>query len=197
MKKFLIFIFVLAIMIINIDTKAFIAKKIDLKIKDDETNIVFLKLRGSVSLLIKNEDNSNLFILEYKNDKGLKEAIKIFDDDCNIFYLNKDIDKQIDNIHVLKSKNVLNFRINNYTLCVYDGYMVNSCDFIYLPQLNKSFVINENLSAIFYDEDVDIKYLNDMRESWIEKAIVRKDSFTILKLYEDSYDILIVPSTNT
>ena len=108
MKKLLIII-ILLITISNITTKAYTAKKIDLRIKDNETTIVFLRLENSNSLLINDENDSNLFILDYKNDKDIKETTKIFNSKPDIFYLNNPVDKRIDNIHVFYQNNTLKF----------------------------------------------------------------------------------------
>ncbi len=198
MKRFIIVILILVTVLFNVDTRAFVAKKIDLRIKDNETSIVFLKLVNSSSLLINDEDSSNLFVLNYKNDKGFKEAIKIFDCKPDIFYLNNAVDKKIDNIYVFRQKNLLKFRVSNYTLCVYDkkSYNIDNCDFVYLLSLDEEFEVNENVSAIFYDDSIETKWLRNVQESWIDNSIVSTDSFTILKLNEDSYNIVIVPSTN-
>lgn len=197
MKKIIILLLILFIVLFNIKTKAFVAKKIDLKIKDGETNIVFLRLPNSKSLLINDEEDSNLFIIDYENDRGLKDAVKIFGSKPNIFYLNKPTDKKIDNIHVFTQNSILKFRIDNYTLCISENKQnINNCDFVYIMKLNKEFEVNENLSAIFYDDSIKEKYLKNVNESWIDSSIVSTDSFTILKLNEDSYNILVVPSTN-
>ena len=181
MKKIMYSILILCIIIFNTSTKAFKAKNIDLKINDDETSVVFIKLEGSTSLLI--------------NDENLKDAVKIFKSHPNIFYLNKNTDKIIDNIHVLKQNNTLKFRINNYTLCI-GSENINICDFIYIININRPFEVNENIKNVFYDENIDQKYLKNLEESWIDTTIVSKNSFTILKLTEENYNILVVPSTN-
>ncbi len=197
MKKVLILLLIMLVTFINIDIKAFMAKKIDLKIKDNETSIVFLRLPNSKSLLINDEDSSNLFILDYKNSKGLNEALKIFDSEPSIYYLKKSVDRKIDNIYIYKQKDMLKFRINNYTLCIYDrtNQQVNNCDFIYLMELKREFEVNENVLGIFYDDAIAKKWLKNVQESWIDNNIVSTDSFTILKLNEEAYNIVIVPST--
>ena len=63
--------------------------------------------------------------------------------------------------------------------------------------LNKEFYVNENTSVIFYDDEIDKKWLKQVQESWIESNIVSRDSFTILKLSEEFYNVTIVPSTNS
>ncbi len=198
MKKIGILVLITVITLFNIDTRAFVAKKIDLKIKDNETSIVFLRLINSTSLLINDEDHSNLFILNYKNDEGLKEVVKIFGSKPDIFYLNNTLDKKVDNVYVFKQKDLLKFRIDNYTLCIYDkrSHNVDNCDFVYLMNLKEEFEVNENISAIFYDDRIDEKWLKNLQESWVDYSIVSPESFTILKLNEDSYNIVVVPSTN-
>lgn len=195
MKKLILLVIIFLIILFNINTKAFRAKTIDLKIKDDEVSVVFIRLQGSISLLINDENDSNLFILFYKNDINLDKVLKIFKSKPNVFYLNKNIDKTIDSIHVFKQGDVLKFTINNYTLCVNDKN-VNNCDFIYLLRLDRSFRVSENVLNIFYDESLDKRYLRDLEESWVDRTIVSERSFTILKITEESYNILVVPSTN-
>ena len=75
MKKIMYSMLIIFIIIFNINTKAFKAKNIDLKIKDNEVSVVFIKLEGSTSLLINDENDSNLFIINYKNDENLKNAV--------------------------------------------------------------------------------------------------------------------------
>lgn len=194
MVKFFSFLLIIVVVLFCTNTKAFKAKTIDLKIKDDEVSVVFIKLKGSISLLINDDDDSNLFIIQYKNDEYLKSVLKIFKSNPNVFYLNRDIDKIIDNVHVFKLKDVLKFTINNYTLCVNEK-SIDNCDFVYLLDLDGPFKINENISNVFYDESLNKKYLKSLEESWVDSTIVSEDSFTILKITEESYNILVVPST--
>lgn len=196
MRKILILLFVMIIVFINVETRAFNIKHIDLRVEDGDTSIVFLRLKNSSSVLITDNENSNLFVLDYKNDKGLKDSLKIFDSNPNIYYLNKNLDKKVDNIYVTKNNGFFKFMINNYSLCVYDGTVtINSCDFIYLMRLNKEFKLNENVSTIFYDDSINKKLLSQLQESWVDNYIVSTDSFTILKLKEENYNIVVVPST--
>jgi len=154
MKKVIALLFIMVIIFMHLDTRAFVAKHIDLKLKDNETSVVFLRLKNSKSLLINDINTSNLFILDYSNDSGIKKTLKIFDSRPDIFYLKRSIDKKVDNIHIIKQDGIFRFRINNYTLCIYDGSNsdIKNCDFIYLMKLNSSFVPSENISTIFYDE---------------------------------------------
>lgn len=196
MKKILLLLLIMFMIFINVPTYAFNIKNIDLKVEDGDISIVFLRLKNSSSILITDNDNSNLFVLDYKNDKGLKDSLKIFNSHPNIYYLNKNLDKKVDDIYVVKNNDFFKFRINNYSLCVYkDNVTNNSCDFIYLMHLNKEFKLDENVSAIFYDDSINKKLLTQVQESWVDNNIVSTDSFTILKLREENYNIVVVPST--
>ena len=181
----------------NVSTHAFNIKHIDLRVEEGDTSIVFLRLKNSSSILITDNENSNLFVLDYKNDKGIRESLKIFNSHPDIYYLNKNLDKKVDDIYIVKNNDFFKFRINNYSLCVYrDNVITNACDFIYLMHLNNEFKLNENVSAVFYDDSINKKLLAQLQESWVDNHIVSTDSFTILKLKEENYNIVVVPSTN-
>ncbi len=199
MKKGIVLFIILFLIFLHVDIRAFVAKNIDLKLRDNETGIVFLRLNNSKSLLINDVETSNLFILDYKNDEGIENAVKIFDSNPDIFYLKRSVDKKVDNIYITKVDGMYRFRINNYTLCIYDDNEceLKNCDFVYLMNLSKSFVPSENISTIFYDDDISKKWLLEVQESWVDSHIVGTDSFTILKLSEESYNVVIVPSTKS
>ncbi len=192
-KMIIIFIFILTLTAIN--TKAYKAEKIDLKIKDKEITIVFLRLDTSNSILINDEDSSNLFVLKEGNDKKLNEVLKIFDSNPQTVYLDKQKVKT-NKIEVIYKDNIYQFKIDDYTLCITENSEIKACDFVYLTNLDQEFIVDDKIEAIFYDDKIPMKYLKEVQESWIDNHIVSTDSFTILKLNEESYNIVIVPSTN-
>lgn len=197
MRKGLILLLIMILILFNVDTRALRAKKIDLRLMEQEKAVVFLRLSGSISLLINDGDNSNLFILEYKNDNNLNYALQVFDSNPDIYYLKNMTEKRIDDIYVLKDRNGFKLMINNYTLCAVNNKKeVNNCDFVYLMQLNQEFYMSDNILAVFYDDGIDKKWLGQVQESWVDNNIVSTDSFTILKISEESYNIIVVPSTN-
>ncbi len=194
MRKGLILLLIMILILFNVDTRALRAKKIDLRLMEQEKAVVFLRLSGSISLLINDGDNSNLFILEYKNDNNLNYALQVFDSNPDIYYLKNMTEKRIDDIYVLKDRNGFKLMINNYTLCAVNNKKeVNNCDFVYLMQLNQEFYMSDNILAVFYDDGIDKKWLGQVQESWVDNNIVSTDSFTILKISEESYNIIVVP----
>lgn len=195
MKKIIILLLTLTLSLIHIDSYAFVAKKIDLKLAPKETGIIFLRLKNSNSLLINEDETSNLFILDYKSEKGLKEALKIFSSTPTIHKTTTT--QKIDNINIIKTTRSLKFQINNYTLCIHNkqNQETKNCDFIYIMNLDKEYQMPQKANTIFYDDDIKKIYLKQLQESWIDNYIVSKDSFTILKLNQESYNIMIIPST--
>ncbi len=195
MKKIIALIIVLAIVLAHTNIDASTAKRIDLKTKEGEVNIIFLKLKNSVSLLIDELDYSKLFFIKYNNNEGVKKVLDIFNVEPEMFWL-ENSSGYIDNLYIEKS-NYITININDYKLCIVeDEKEVYDCDFIYLLSLKDVFTVDKETTAVFYDEDIDDDYLTDINESWIESHIVSLESFTILKLNKEEYTILIVPLAN-
>ncbi len=194
MKQFFILVFLLFIVLMNINAYAFSAKKIDLKTNKDETDIIFLKLKGSTSLLISETTQSKLFFINYKDNRGVNETLNILGLNPKMYFLNKH--NGYKNIKVVND-NFIKLAINNYNICIVRNIQeVNSCDFIYLLSLNEEFKVNDNTMAVFYDENIKDDYLIQLNESWIDSHIVSIDSFTILKLGKEEYNILVIPLAN-
>ena len=61
MKKIIILLIFLMFFLNHLDIQASTAKKIDLKTKENEINIIFLKLENSISVIIDELDQSKLF----------------------------------------------------------------------------------------------------------------------------------------
>lgn len=195
MKKILVLIIMLMIILMHTDIDASTAKKIDLKTKEDETNIIFLKLKDSVSLLVNEIDHSKLFFLKYENSKGINKVLDIFDVKPEMFLM-KNVSGYIDNMYIQKER-YTKIMINDYTLCIVnDKTEAPGCDFIYLLSLNEAFTVDKETTAVFYDENIPDDYLSEINESWIESHIVSLESFTILKLNKEEYTILVVPLAN-
>lgn len=193
MKKFLLLV-ILFIVLINIDVKGQTAKRIDLKTKEGEVDVVFLKLKTNSSILINSLKESNLFFINYKNNRGIGDVLKIFDLKPNMYFLDKN--KYYKNIKVINN-NLIKLSVSGYDICIVKNLKeVKGCDFIYLTDLKDEFTVNEDVLAVFYDENINTDYLLQVNESWIDSHIVSVDSFTILKLNKEEYNILVIPLAN-
>ena len=195
MKKIIILLIFLMFFLNHLDIQASTAKKIDLKTKENEINIIFLKLENSISVIIDEIDQSKLFFLKYDNDKGLKKALNIFDIKPKFFDI-ANSEGYIDNVYIEKGKYTM-IKVQDYNLCIVSSKVeTEDCDFIYLLSLDDIFMVNKNTTAVFYDENIKDEYLAEINESWIESHIVSLDSFTILKLNKEEYSIFVVPLAN-
>ena len=195
MKKIMALIILLMIILMHTDIDASTAKRIDLQTKEDEVNIIFLKLKNSTSLLIDELGSSKLFFLKYENSEGVKKVLDIFNVKPEFFWM-KNSSGYIDNIYIQKNK-FIKIKINDYNLCIVeDEKEAKGCDFIYLLSLKENFIVDKQNTAVFYDENISDDYLLNINESWIESHIVSLDSFTILKLNKEEYTILVVPLAN-
>lgn len=195
MKKIFILIISLFIVLLHTDIKAATAKKIDLKTKEDEVNIIFLKLKGSTSLLVSDLNKSQLFFIDYKNSDGIDKVMSIFNIKPEMFWLDKSTSYS-SNISIKKDK-FTTVDVNNHNICIVKNLTeAEDCEFIYLLSLNDEFNVDEETLSVFYDEDIKDEYLLELNESWVDSHIVSLDSFTILKLNKEEYNILVVPLAN-
>lgn len=192
MKKIIILVVTLIIVLLHFDTKAYTAKRIDLRTKEDETSIVFLKQKDNISLLVDREKSSKLFLIKLENKEELKDSLDIFNVNPNISFL-KDSLGYNDDIYISKD-DYITMKIGDYNLCIVKNKAeVMNCDFVYLLELDKEFEVDEKILTVFYDENINDEYLGLINESWIDSHIVSTEGFTILKLNSEGYNILIVP----
>jgi len=165
---------------------------IDYNLEYNELGITFLDLNDSNSLLLTLNNTNILYIINYKNSKGLKK---------NLYRLNKKIDYIVMNkkydINIKASKKIINERLiinniiienvnyqaikyNNKTLCINSS----NCDFIYFTKDNIK--LNNN-KAIFINRNVHMK--DSLYEQWVDIYKLNNSVYTILKLKED-YEVL-------
>lgn len=191
MKKIILLIFSLFIILINTNTKAEMAKKINLKTKPGEVNVIFLKLKNSTSLVINTLNKDKLYFIDCKNTKGINKVMDIFDINPEMYWTYKC------KYTTKNKKNIIKMNVNGYRICIVKNLsFVNNCDFVYLDSLNKEFHINEKIMSVFYNEEIKEKYLLSLNESWVDSNEVSLNNFTILKINKSDFNILIVPLAN-
>ncbi len=195
MRKVTLLFVILFLLFFNIGSRANNLRKIDLNIRDNELFLIFMRLENSVSLLLLDEYDSDLFIIKYKNDLNLKSNLAIFDTNPSIHFLEGKTSKLFRNTYVYLDKTKFSFRINNYTLCIYDDVYnnINECNFVYLLDVDEDFLPPSDVSIVFYDEKVSLLNLKDMFESWVDSYEINRENFTILKFDPDSYSVMVIP----
>ncbi len=195
MRKIIIFVLILTLILLHFDIKAATARKIDLKTKENEISIVFLKQKENISVLIDNEKNSKLFLIKLNDKEALNKSLSIFNKKPEVFWLDNSIGDNGD-IYISK-KNYIKMEIKDYSLCIVKNKSeASNCDFVYLLELDREFEVNEKLSVVFYDENINDNYLGLVNESWIDSHIVSTDSIAILKISSEGYNILVIPLAN-
>ncbi len=194
MKKIFIILLVITIelcFLTNYYQPVFI-EKIDLKLKDDELAIIFLKQ----AILIKNNKNNILLNINFKDINKIKKNL----DDFNI----KQIDNLI-NIDELESITINDINILNENNNVKINYLYNSfciyrtenidCNYIYLLNPNKNISFNKEPTLILY-EKLDEEFLEIMYDKWIDTYYLEENYYNILKINKENYNIINIPNKN-
>jgi len=218
MKKILLIFFLIIVYIIVIKYKvenAFV-EKIDLNLKENEMGITFITLEDSKSLLINKDDVKLLVVLEYLNSNKINNVLKMFgvekldyiimNDEYNIDILankNKVINNKqlkIKDISFFNHDNELKINYLDHNFCVYEKISEKSfyddCKYIYFLTVDKDIKVNDSVNMVFYNEDTNPTYLENLYNQWIDIYMVKKDYFVTLKLDEDNYDTITLPLNN-
>lgn len=197
-------------------TPSFI-EKINLNLQEDEIAIIFLSSDNYKSILVKDNDFNYLIVLEFnKNINKLKNNLNKFVN-SNINYLliddslvtkmkinyetKHDFDENlnINNLMIEKNNNIITLSNREFNLCIYDvgkNNNLDNCDFVYFSNIEYKININEKLKTIFYEKDILNKFKEETYIKWIDNYEIDNEYYTILKLSNDTYDIITIPIEN-
>ena len=147
----------------------------------------------------KLEKSLNKFI-ENKLDYAFTDELLYYNLKLS-YNIKKSLDEiiNINNFSISKDENILKISNHEYNLCIYDVGInsdLNNCDFVYFLNMNYQIDIDENLKAIFYEEDISNKFKESTYIKWIDNYEISNDNYNILKLSDDSYDIITIPIEN-
>jgi hypothetical protein len=193
-----------------------LVEKINLKLTEDETAIVFITDKYNDLFLITNNTHSLLLLLNYKgtdlksilNKFSIKDVVTLTIEDI---HLNNEYGK----IVVLKNeytygeveykldKNLIKISYEDMDFCIYvdrgekrTNFM--ACNFIYFYNVNNIgyFDINERTEIIFYHNrrPLSTYLVEDIYQKWINTYTIRDGEYTIIKLNDDYYNIIVVPN---
>lgn len=217
--KRVIFILVLLLLyfiIINKKLETAFIEKIDLNLLDDELAIIFLSSDNYKTVLLRDNDTASLLVLDFNDSKHLLKNLNKFIDKKldNLFLIepNKislDLDYEIKDIlkdsvnmgkyQINKYDNIIEINNNKYNLCLYNtgnNNNINNCDFIYFINMDFQLNMSENLRAIFYEKNIASKFKENTYIKWIDNYELSNDTYNILKLSKDSYDVITLPNQN-
>ncbi len=182
---------------------AIASKKIDLKL-DDEIGIVFINKN---MLLVMDEDESTLLVLDTDNLGNLEK----FDyGNLNVLMLKKNIinidnkeefildeDHKIGDVLYSLENGLININYKDTNVCIYigGGYNISRCQFVYFYNTDisdiKVYDYNEVL-LYYYKNPLPPRALEEIYIQSIDTFPIRDDEFTIIKVNEDDYDLIVI-----
>lgn len=205
-KWFIIVIVISFTLLLKISAKESNAVKINLN--KDETAIIFILEENLNALYINSQDYLNeLIILDYKHDEKQIEKY------LSKHYMNK-FDKLYTTTPVLielfnktseqinPNNNLIKLKINNKNFCIYiEEYQnkpnLKQCNFLYIKEYKKSLLNNliGNPGVIFQNENepLPIHIQEKIYDDWTELYTINNNEYTILKITNNSFDIMIIP----
>lgn len=193
MKK----IYLLLLILLLTSCREYKEVKEDYNYLEDNT-IRFIKNNKDVSLLINKDNKYYLLLLGNDNiDIEVDYLIKINNIKSNIktkeeYYLNNNL--VLDNISFNKNDKI-EIRMNNKLFCIYikglDKNNYNSCDYLYLYNIDKDFYISltSNLLVLFYDAyaKFNYKFLYELSSVWIDSYTIDNSSYTDIKILDNDF----------
>ena len=205
-KWFVIAILISFTVLFKISAKESSAVKINLN--KDETAITFILEENLNALYINSPDSLNqLIVLDYKHDE------KQIEEYLTKYYMNK-FDKLYTTTPVLielfnktseqiySRNNLIKFEINHKNFCIYiEEYQnepnLKQCNFLYVKEYRQSLLNNliGNPGVIFQNETkpLPIHIQEKIYDDWTELYTINNNEYTILKITQNSFDIMIIP----
>lgn len=156
-----------------------------------DISIYSITILNKKEILIKGKDKDIIFSL----DKGKKQKRQ-----DNYFYVYYDSYKnklEFDDISIIKDKNIT-INVQNNKFCIYTGTkskkeILKGCNFVYIYKCDENcyLFLDENIYAIFYNDDVILsnKFLEDLYLNWTDIYSVDNTKITVISL-EGEYNIL-------
>lgn len=188
MKKLVLLLIILCLFFKYIEVSF---KKND-KIKfnlNDEVGIVTLKLDNSNSLLIKYKDKYILYLLDFIDKKNLETNIKLFTDKINYTYMNNNynisLNNRVDNINIEDltiNNGIINYKDNK--VCINKS---TDCDYVFI--FKNDILLNDNIKAIFYSNDLNKEYIDYINSYKIDKYIISNQTYNLITINNSKYKV--------
>ncbi len=166
-------------------------KTIDIQLKENELAVVFLSLKESKSLLLKNQEEYILYVLDYQGEQELYSTISLFSRNLQYVFMREEYPLiypykvLLDHIVVLKNLQLERnrFYFHDKTFCINE---TKNCDYIYLT---KEIPIENPVNVIFYDENLSSDYIESLHQKWGDFYKITSRSYTILFVKEE-YEVI-------
>ena len=206
MKKLKYILIIIIIFSLFIKTKAISNMDYDISLENNETIISFIIEDNINALYIRNKNDKTLIILNYNNEKIIEKDLKIYDiNKINNLYNIKPVVLNIygmDSKYLKTNNNLITLSLNNNNFCIYNyEYQIdkynNNCKFIYVINYNPNITENNltNSQVIFqnYNRLLPTIIQEDIYDKWIDLYTINKEEYALLKIYDDNYQMLIIP----
>ncbi len=183
--------------------KGVFLSKIDLNLAPDEIGIIISD--ASDFLLVKRNDENTLIAYNDVDKNNLNNFYNLFDIK-KLHHLilsnNQDITSdnkynlQKTNLSYLKTsvkQNIISINFYNYKFCIYQegtNKDLNNCTFIYFDTINDDVYINDTNKVVFYSQKISDEFKEELYTKWIDSYTIDDNSYTILKIKKDNYNII-------
>lgn len=188
MKKIVLLLVILCIFLKYIEVSFIKPDKFKFNL-NDELGIITLKLDNSKSLLIKNKDKYILYLLEYNNKKNLDKNIKLFTDKIDYTYMNNNYNINLNNI--VSNIDIDGLKINNEIINYKDNKICinksTNCDYVFI--FKNDILINEDIKAIFYSNDLDKDYIEYINSYKINKYVISNQTYNLITINNSKYKV--------
>lgn len=210
MKRVFIIAFLLLFysLIVNQKIRSAFAENINLNLSDDEIGVIFISKNDSTYLYIKDKEYNNVVLLD-DNYKDIEKTIKLFGakridnliskNDVKGSYTNRyDFNNtNLNNIKIKEEDNIIDIKIYDYHLCIYNNSGVNNninaCTFTYFKSANEDININDSNKVVIFNENEEEKFQEKIYTKWIDTYTLDDDNYTVIKLKKDNYNIINIP----
>lgn len=204
MKKYVFFILLLLVfMPIKKTIKPAFIDKIDLKLAKDELAIIFLTNNNNKALLLKHDTKAFLFLFKSADGASLKQDLKVFAVD-KLDYLFTDIKDTSDLSYTLKkplkgsysevfTKEKLNLTYQGKKFCIVEDKFNGECDYLYLLDTTKEVLPSINTKLVIYDKTLDNKIKESLYQKWLDKDVLDKMEYYVLKLDGEKFERILIP----
>ncbi len=162
-------------------------EKVDIKLKKEELGIVVINLNNSNSLLLKYEDKYILYLIDYVADNNIENSKMIFTDYVDYIYMNNYYNYKEDKVFIAKAKTIGKLTLmrnkilyKKQTICINQS---NGCDFVFLT--HNDILLTKTNKAVFYDNTLSETYIDYIKNFWLDKYPLSKQSYTVITIGDE------------
>ena len=182
-------------------------KTIKINLEENEMTIIFVLEKELNAIYFQSLYENKFIVLDYEHNEnqiekyliknGLNKFSKLYTTTPVLINL---FNKPSEQIHA--SNNLIKLKVNNKNFCIYiEEYQnqpnLKECNFLYVKEYRKSLLNNliGNPGVIFQNENkpLPISIQEKIYDDWTELYTINNNEYTILKITQDGFDVIIIP----